>query len=230
MIIYGKQIVLFVLENHADLVEEVMFAKEVDSKLFTKFAKLNKPIIKLDNKKAQGLAHGGNHQGFFLKISKPNFATLSDIKKSKFLVVLDGLTDMGNIGAIVRSSYALGVDAIVVTGIRDLKLEQIIRTSSGTALDMPLLSHFDISDLINQLKFENFSIIGADMDGENIKEFKQNLPKIALVVGNEGSGLNNKVIKKLDHKVSIKMSRGFDSLNVSVATAILVHQLKGISN
>jgi 23S rRNA (guanosine2251-2'-O)-methyltransferase len=68
------------------------------------------------------------------------------------------------------------------------------------------------------------------MNGENIKDFKQNLPKIALVVGNEGSGLNNKVIKKLDHKVSIKMSRGFDSLNVSVATAILVHQLKGISN
>ncbi|QOG12568.1 23S rRNA (guanosine(2251)-2'-O)-methyltransferase RlmB [Arcobacter sp. FWKO B] len=226
MIIYGKQIVLFVLEKHPHLIEEVLLGKEIDKKLFSKFAKLNKPIIKLDAKKAQALAHGGNHQGFFLNISDIGFANINDLKKSKFLVILDGLTDVGNIGAIIRTSYALGVDGVIVTGIRDLKLEAIIRSSAGAALDMPILNHFDISDLINQLKFEKFSVIGADMDGENIKNFKQNLHKIALVVGNEGSGIQNKVLKKLDYKISIKMAREFDSLNVSSATAILVHHLK----
>lgn len=227
MIIYGKQIVLFVLDNHSDLIEEVMFSKDIEPKLFSKFSRLKKPIIKLDNKKAQALAHGGNHQGFFLKIKEFEFAALNEIKKSKFLLILDSLTDMGNIGAIIRTSYALGVDGVVITGIRDVKMEQLVRTSSGSALNMPIAVHFDISDLLNQLKFEQFSLVGADMDGEDIKNFKHNLNKIALIVGSEGNGLHNKVIKKLDHKVSIKMARVFDSLNVSVATAILVHQLKG---
>ncbi|MCK9162370.1 MAG: 23S rRNA (guanosine(2251)-2'-O)-methyltransferase RlmB [Arcobacter butzleri] len=227
MIIYGKQIVLFVLEHHSNLIEEVLLAKEIDSKLFSRFAKLNKAIIKLDNKKAQALSRGGNHQGFFLKIKEFNFTPLSELKKSKFLVILDSLTDMGNIGAIIRSSYALGADGIVITGIKDIKMEQIIRTSSASALDMPISSHFDISDLLNQLKLDSFSLVGAHMNGEDIKEFKQDLNKIALIVGNEGSGLQNKVLKKLDYQVSIKMAREFDSLNVSVASAILIHHLKG---
>lgn len=180
----------------------------------------------MTQKKAQALAHGGNHQGFLLKITPPSLVELKELKKLNFLLILDGLTDMGNIGAIIRSSYALGVDGVIVSGIRDLKLEQIIRTSSASALNLPLATHFDISDLINQLKFDKFSIIGADMDGENIKNFKHNLNKIALIVGSEGRGLSNKVIQKLDYKVSIPMARDFDSLNVSVASAILIHHLK----
>lgn len=65
MIIYGKQIVLYVLENHPKLVEEVFLSKEIDNKLFSKFLKLGKKIHRLDNQKAQALAKGGNHQGFF---------------------------------------------------------------------------------------------------------------------------------------------------------------------
>lgn len=62
MIIYGKQIVLYVLEKHPQLIEEIFLSKEIDKKLFTRFAKLDKKIHKLDNQKAQALAKGGNHQ------------------------------------------------------------------------------------------------------------------------------------------------------------------------
>ncbi|XPV52782.1 MAG: RNA methyltransferase substrate-binding domain-containing protein [Halarcobacter ebronensis] len=73
MIIYGKQVVLYVLDKHPDLIEEVMFSKELEPKLFKRFAKLDKQIIKLDNKKAQSMARGGNHQGFFLRLKRfPN--------------------------------------------------------------------------------------------------------------------------------------------------------------
>ena len=65
MIIYGKQVVLYVLDRHPNLIEEVMFSKDIEPKLFKRFTSLNKKIIKLDNKKAQSLAKGGNHQGFF---------------------------------------------------------------------------------------------------------------------------------------------------------------------
>ena len=65
MIIYGKQVVLYVLKNHPNIIEEVMFSKEIENKTFNQFLTLSKKIIKLDNKKAQSLAQGGNHQGFF---------------------------------------------------------------------------------------------------------------------------------------------------------------------
>ena len=70
MIIYGKQVVLHVLEKHPSLIEEIMFSKDIEPKLFKRFTNLNKKIIKLDNKKAQALSKGGNHQGFFLKLKE----------------------------------------------------------------------------------------------------------------------------------------------------------------
>lgn len=228
MIVYGKQVVLYILETKPQLIEEVMLSKEIDKKLFSKFVKLNKPIIKLDNKKAQGLAHGGNHQGFFLKLQDFNLANFSDIKKSNFILILDGLTDVGNIGAISRTAYSLGVDAIVVSNVNNVNIEGCIRTSSGALLNLPMVLEKDILSVANELGQSGFELIGADMNGVDIKKHTPNYDKkIALFLGNEGSGLSPKVIKKLNQKVSIKMYNKFDSLNVSVAAGILIHHLKG---
>lgn len=226
MIIYGKQVVLYVLERHPKLIEEVMFSKELEPKLFKKFTSLNKKIIKLDNKKAQSLAKGGNHQGFFLKLRDFNTCSLKDIKSSSFVVVLDGLTDVGNIGAICRTAYSLGVDAIIASNVKQLNYEGIARTSSGALLDIPFCHVPNILDLANELKQNNFTLIGAAMDGVDLKEFNNKNEKTALVLGNEGEGISGKMMKKLDQKVSIKMFNNFDSLNVSVAGGILIYNLK----
>ena len=226
MIIYGKQVVLYVLEKHPNLIEEVMFSKELEPKLFRRFTSLDKKIIKLDNKKAQSLAHGGNHQGFFLKLRDFQTCSLKDIKDSSFVVVLDGLTDVGNIGAICRTAYSLGVDAIVASNVRQLNYEGIARTSSGALLDIPFCHHSNILDVANELKQNNFSLIGASMDGINLKDFDNKNEKTALVLGSEGEGISGKMLKKLDQKVSINMSNNFDSLNVSVAGGILIYNLK----
>ncbi|HIP60630.1 MAG TPA: 23S rRNA (guanosine(2251)-2'-O)-methyltransferase RlmB, partial [Campylobacterales bacterium] len=113
MIVYGKQIFFYIAEKHPDLIEEIYLAKEVDKKLFSKVNGLGKKIIKLDTMKAQSLARGGNHQGFLLKIKYIEYAEITDLKKEDFLLVLVGLTDVGNIGAIIRSAYALGVKGVV---------------------------------------------------------------------------------------------------------------------
>jgi len=134
---------------------------------------------------------------------------------------------MGNIGAIIRTCYALGVDGIVICGIKNPNMSSIIRTSSGAALDMEISCIASSVDLANELKQLEFSLVGAETDGYDVKSItREQGQKTALFLGNEASGLSNKLVKKLDLKVSIKMQNDFDSLNVSVATGILVYALK----
>jgi 23S rRNA (guanosine2251-2'-O)-methyltransferase len=226
MLVYGKQIVFYILEKYPEIINEIYLAKECDRKLFHKFSKLNKKIVRPDSLKAQAMAKGGNHQGFLLDVQNIQYASLNDMKQHSFILVLDGLTDVGNIGSIVRTAYGLGVGAIIVCGIKNLNLATIARTSSGALFDMPIVLVHNVLDVLNELKQVNFTTIGASLHGIDIKQLKSKSNNIALFLGNESSGLSNKILKKLDTKVSIGMSNNFDSLNVGVATGILIHRLK----
>jgi len=221
MIIYGKQVFYYILKNHKDIVNEIILSKKLDNKEFKNLQKFNIPIKITDNKKAQALARGGNHQGYFLDI---NFTPKEskNIKELKSVLILDNITDMGNIGAIIRTAYSLGIDTIIVTGINELRWENVIRMSAGAAIDMPILVIKNILDVINDLKTNKFRIIGADIGGKTQIEKSE---KMALIMGSEGEGLNKKVKSKLDEIVSIEMKRSFDSLNVSVATGILIDRI-----
>jgi 23S rRNA (guanosine2251-2'-O)-methyltransferase len=229
MIIYGKQVVLHILHKHPNLIEEVIFSKEIDKKVFSKFLKLGKKVIRVDNKKAQSLAHGGNHQGYFLKLKEFEYTAIETLKALNFIVVLDGLTDMGNIGAITRTAYSLGIDGLIVSGIKNINPPSIVRTSAGAALDLPFSLYANSADLVNELKQCGFTIIGATMDGVDLKKYQslKKEDKVALFLGSEGEGLSKKVQKHLDLKVAVNMSNEFDSLNVSVAAGILMYHLKG---
>jgi 23S rRNA (guanosine2251-2'-O)-methyltransferase len=226
MIVYGKQIVFYILEKHETLIEEIFLTKEIEPKLFRKFTDVGVKIIRPDNKKAQALAKGGNHQGYLLKIKPYEFSTLEEIKKKQFIVVLDGLNDVGNIGAIVRTAYGLGVEAIIVSGMKNLNVAPVVRTSSGAMLDMPIVVIPNCNDLMNELKQLNFTQVGANMEGVEVSTIQRSKgQKVALYLGSEGDGLSGKIKKKLDLSVSINMSNEFDSLNVSVAAGILIHSL-----
>ncbi len=225
MLVYGKQIFYYVFERHPQKIKTVYLTKEIDPKIFSKLKTYGIPIVKVDNKKAQALARGGNHQGFLIEIEDLMLTPLSDLKIGKFLVLLYGVTDMGNIGSIVRTAYALGVDGVVVSGIRSLKLEGVVRTSSGAALDMPMTLVPNIYDLIKELQDVGFHIYGADMSGKDVRHihFKG---KRALLLGSEGEGIPTKALQKCNETVAIKMVRPFDSLNVSAAAAIFVDRMR----
>ena len=227
MIVYGKQIVFYILDKHPSLIEEIFLTKEIDKKLFKKFMDNGAKIIRPDNKKAQGLARGGNHQGFLLRIKDYEYTAIEELKKKEFIVVLDGLTDMGNIGAIVRSCYALGVGGLVICGLKNPLAAPIVRTSSGTMLDFPVSLVHNSFDLANELKQIGFSLVGVDTKGYDVKDIsREKNQKMALFLGNESDGLSNRLVKKLDLRVAIQMENDFDSLNVSVAAGILIHSLK----
>ena len=225
MILYGKQIFFYLTDKHPELIEEIYLAKEVDKKIFSKIAKLNKKIIKPDAKKAQALARGGNHQGYLLKIQDIVFADIRDLKKENFLLVLVGITDVGNIGAIIRSAYAFGVDGVIVSGVQSLGLEGVIRTSSGAALDMPIAIFKDTATLHNELKQSEFKTYAADMSGDDVRDVVFGLKKV-LFLGSEGEGISGKILKMCDNKIKVVMERTFDSLNVSAAAAILCDRMR----
>ena len=145
------------------------------------------------------------------------------MKEAKFLVILWNLSDIGNIGAIVRSAYALGADAICVVS-KNLQIEGVIRASSGAAYEIKIARIDDGAGLINELKQIGFQIFAATMDGEDIKTAKIGA-KTALILGSEGEGIPQKIVTKCDHSVSIKMKHGWDSLNVSAAFAIICDRM-----
>lgn len=224
MIVYGKQVIMYLIENHPHQIEEIYLSKEVDSKLFSMIARDNRVILRLDNKKAQALAKGGNHQGFLAKITPPVQTSLKEIKKFDKLLVLCGITDVGNIGAIFRSAYCLGVQGIILGLSESISYEGVLRSSVGAMLDMPFCISKNVLDIINELKNEDFCCYGADMKGEDISQVSVK-NKWALFLGNESEGLNRKILSKLDKIVSIKIKNDFNSLNVSVAAGILINRM-----
>ncbi len=225
MIVYGKQISLYILDNFPEIIEEIYLQKEIDKKLFYKFSNLGKKIIKLDPKKAQSMAKGGNHQGFLLGIKDIEFADFQEVKnQSGFLLVLYNITDIGNIGAIVRTAYAFGVDAVIVTAQKNFSLEPVIRSSAGAMLNMPMVLYTNALDLVNELKMAGYKTYGAGFKGEDIRSVAF-LNKKAVFLGSEGEGIPRKILSKLDKQITINMVRDFDSLNVSAATAIICDRI-----
>ncbi len=224
MIIYGKQLLLYILENYPKKLQKIYLAKKCDQKLFNRLKRVCENVVLVDNKKAQALSRGGNHQGFIAQIEDLEFGDFNEVKKGTFLLILWGITDVGNLGAIVRSAYAFGVDSIIISGVKSVNLEAMIRTSSGAIFDIPIVLYSDALSLLNELKQAGFGTFGADMSGIDVKEVNFST-KTALMMGSEGEGIPPKIKNKLDRLISIKMAREFDSLNVSAATAILCDRI-----
>lgn len=223
MIIYGKQVCLYALEHKEEEIQTVYIAKRgiLPQPLFHKY---HDKIKFLEPKWAQSMAKGGNHQGILIEMSPFAQTSFERIKEGGFIIVLDGLTDVGNIGAITRTAYALGADAIIAAGVNQLNFAAIARTSSGALLDMPFMIAPNILDNINELKQSGFRFYGASMEGENVEACTFSSKRV-LVLGSEGTGLSKKVLAKIDTMVSIRMQHAFDSLNVSAAAAILIHRM-----
>ena len=219
MIIYGKQLFLHLLNRHPQKFIRIILAKECEKEIFKKIAATGVKIERADAKKAQALARGGNHQGFLAEVEEFSFGDLASVKDDKFVPILYGLTDVGNIGAIMRSAYALGTDSVIVVA-NNLNMAGVVRASSGAAYELNVVKVADGLSVINELKQSGFEIYAASADGTNFKELKLGA-KNALVMGNEEEGIPARALKKCDCAVSIKMREGWDSLNVSAAFAIL---------
>lgn len=223
MIIYGKQIFYYTLKYHSEKIEKIYLAKDLPKSEFSRILALNVPIIRPDFKKAQALARGGNHQGFLLELKPFEFSSFELLKNSNFLVLLYRLSDVGNIGAIIRTAYALGVDGILVED-QSLAMPALIRSSSAAALDLPI-AKVQSQTAINELKQIGFKIHASGSKGRDIRAFSPSKKQL-LLMGAEGTGLPEKIINRCDDVLCVSLAHGFDSLNVSSAFAILCDRMR----
>ncbi len=226
MLIYAKQPVYYIINKYPQKIKTLYLAKEIEKKEYSRLMKMGFEIKRIPNEAAQKMCKNGSHQGFLAEIEEYHLQPYDFFFEKKFVLVLAGLTDVGNIGAIVRSAYALGVDAIIACGVKKLPLDTIMRTSTGALYDTPFAIEHNIHDVLNDLKMSGFVSYGADMGGRDIREVFIEKKRV-LVLGNEGEGLSSRVVSKLDNVVSIEMKHQFDSLNVSVAAGILMDRMRG---
>ncbi|MDC7124064.1 MAG: 23S rRNA (guanosine(2251)-2'-O)-methyltransferase RlmB [Spirochaetales bacterium] len=146
-------------------------------------------------------------------------------KENALVVILDGVTDPHNYGAILRSAEQFGADVVVTRSRRSVSdSDTIARTSAGAVNYVTSVIVNNLSRAIDYLKQEGFWVYSAEMDGQVI--YKTNLTgKIAIVLGDEGKGVSRLVSEKCDGAVSIPSSGKVDSLNVSVAAGIAFYEI-----
>ncbi len=141
------------------------------------------------------------------------------------VLILDNLQDPGNLGTIIRSSVAFNVDTIVLSSDTvDLYNDKVLRSSEGMIFHINIVKR-EISDLIDELHEKDYVVMGTRVtDGENVKCIDKP-SKVAVVMGNEGAGVRREILDKCDKYLYIPMSKTCESLNVGVATSIILYEL-----
>lgn len=141
------------------------------------------------------------------------------------VVVLDSIQDPGNLGTIIRSAVAFNADTIVLgTGTVDIYNPKVLRATQGLIFHINIIEE-DIAKLIPSLKKKNYKIIGTNVvNGTSLKSY--DIPdKFALIMGNEGHGMDKSIEKHCDDFIYIDMNSDCESLNVGVACSIILYQL-----
>lgn len=184
--------------------------------------------IEYRSKKEMDHLDVGNHQGIILSIPEFQYDNMDILSKesSEVILVLDHIEDPHNFGAIMRTCEAAGINTIIIPQDRQVPVNAtVVKTSCGTAFSLHIIKVVNIASSIEQLKKEGYWIVGTAL--ENSVDYREidYSGKIALVVGNEGNGMSDLVSKKCDFIAKIPMYGTTNSLNVSVATGIMIYEI-----
>lgn len=227
MYIYGKNVAREKLRSKEDIFRVFLSRKFHDEEILKCIRDQKIKTTFLDSQ-VMDRKVSGNHQGIILEIEEvPTYSLdyfLESVHdKSKVLIVmLDHLEDPHNFGAIIRTSEALGVDGIIIPNDRSVTVNStVVKTSAGAISYMKIVRVPNLGSTITRLKKEGFWIVATDMDGEDYSEI--DYPnKLCVVIGNEGKGVSDVILKSSDFVASIPMSGKINSLNASVSCGIVL--------
>lgn len=175
-----------------------------------------------------------NHQGLIAVASAYSYKTVDDMLalakargEAPLLVILDGVTDPHNLGAIIRSAECAGAHGVIIPERRAVGLTPAaVKASAGAVEYLPVAKEVNLTRVIERLKKEGVWIYGAAMEGEDYRRVDFSGPA-AIVIGSEGEGLSRLVSEGCDKLVSLPMKGHIDSLNASVAAGILLYAVAG---
>ena len=227
MLVYGRNVAKELLENGKD-VKKIFLQDNFDDKKIISLMEKLKISVEIKPKREMDHLCNGLHQGIILDIRDYQYSKLDDVlkKNSNFVVILDHLEDPHNFGAIIRTSEAAGVDAIIIPKDRQVPVNStVMKTSAGALSNMEIVSVSNLVQAINKLKDNGFWVVGTAM--ENAIDYKDidYSSKIALIIGNEGKGMSRLVMDSCDYIAKIPMVGKINSLNASVASGIMIYEV-----
>ncbi len=235
-LIAGRNPVMEALKSNTDI-NSIMIARGsgegIIRAIIAKAKKQGIPVKEVSPVKLDALIPAKNHQGVVANISPIKFHLLRDILKiaadkgeDAFIIILDGIEDVHNFGAIARTAEACGAHGIVIHKHGAAPVSSIaVKASAGALMHVPIARVTNITKTIMELKEKGLWIAGTDMTGES-KYYEANLKgPIGVVIGSEGKGMSRLVKESCDFNVNIPMAGKMASLNASNAAAIVLFEI-----
>lgn len=240
-IIYGRNAVKSAIKSSRPL-DKLLAAKEIDDPSVREILSLANekriPVVRVDKRKLDSLTlpfgYGGkpaNHQGVVATAPARDYGSIDDIlslaqskNEPPFMLILDGITDEGNLGSIIRSAEVLGAHGVIIGKRRSASLSSVAyKASSGAAELLPVVKVTNLNMIIKELKDKGIWIVAADVSGQSADSVNLKGP-VALVIGSEGEGISRLVLENCDLRASIPMKGQTGSLNAAVAAAVLMYE------
>ena len=225
---YGRNVAVEYLKKVEKIKKIYLQDNFKDEKLKSLIENSKIPVVVKRKYELDELANGV-HQGIILDVVDFSYTNLDDVisgKENCCLVILDHLEDPHNLGAIIRTAEAALVDGIVIPKDRGVTVNAtVIKTSVGAIENIPISMVTNLSNTIQDLKKEGFWIVGTDM--ENSQDYRDidYSGKVAIIIGNEGSGMSRLVRESCDFIARIPMYGKVNSLNASVAAGLMIYEV-----
>lgn len=227
MLVYGRNVAKDLLKKNKKI-EKVFLQEGFNDKEINSLLERKKIVVEIKTKREIDNLAKGVHQGIILVVSDYHYGDINSVLNGSddFVVLLDHLEDPHNLGAIIRTCEAAGVKSIIMPKDRQVQVNAtVMKTSVGTLDNMNIVLVSNLANAIDRLQSDGFWVVGTALDNSvDYREIDYS-GKIALVIGNEGSGISTLVAKKCDFLAKIPMHGKTNSLNASVAAGIMIYEV-----
>ncbi|CDF58471.1 TrmH family RNA methyltransferase [Thermobrachium celere] len=204
------------------LVDHIFYSKDIYSvNGYERVLNNDLPKFEVDESVIKELTNTTTPQRVVAVVRKPKIEINEDLS---FVVVVDKVQDPGNLGTIIRTCDAAGVDAVyIIKGTVDVYNDKTLRSTMGSIFHIPILYYETFKDAVENLYSMGFNIYASALDGEDL--YKTDLKgKTAVVIGNEANGMSQEDIMLCNKKIRIPMIGRAESLNASVAAAVIIYE------
>ena len=231
----GRNSVLELLESKKDI-NKIFVTKGEKHGSINKIIAIAKErriiIVEKDRRQMEQIAQTNNYQGVIAIVPPFEYCEIEDIleeaksrNEDPFVLIVDGIEDPHNLGSIIRTAETAGVHGIIIPKRRAASVNATVnKTSAGAVEHMKIARVTNISDSIQKLKDAGLWICGTDINTQTYYYNQDLTGPLGIVIGNEGSGMSEKVRKNCDFLVKIPMKGKVTSLNASVSTGIVVYE------
>lgn len=229
--IYGKNPIIEALKG-ASVYKVYVADGFKDPHIFALCKKYQVPVERADKKMFEKKVGKAVHQGVMACIEQYRYYSLDEILKAipphkqPLLLMLDGLEDPHNLGAILRTCDAIGVDGVIIAKNRSVGLNATVaKVSTGAIHHVKVAQVTNLTRTLEELKKKSFWVVGCELENsQDYRSVDYNMPTV-LVIGSEGAGISRLVKKSCDINVVLPMCGHVNSLNASVAAAVLLYQV-----